>query len=116
RECGMRYITLTARHHDGYSLYNTRGLSRFDAPNTAPGRDLIADFVDGCRAEGITPFLYHTTLDWQWDTQQCSEERFREYLDYLHSSVEVLCMHYGELGGLWFDGNWSRPDADWKED
>lgn len=113
REAGMRYITITTRHHDGFSLYDTRGLSDHDGPHSGAGRDLIADFVDGCRAEGIVPFFYHTTLDWY---QPSFEADFDAYLDYLHSSVEVLCTQYGDIGGLWFDGNWSKPEADWKED
>ncbi len=115
KRAGMKYITLTARHHDGFSLYDTRGLSTYDAPHSAAGRDLIAEFVEGCRAEGIVPFLYHTTLDWSFGTADCDEATFNEYLDYLHASVEILCREYGPLGGLWFDGNWSR-EADWKED
>jgi alpha-L-fucosidase len=113
KRAGMKYITLTSRHHDGFSLYDTRGLTTYDAPHSAAGRDLIADFVEGCRAEGIVPMLYHTTLDWHHP--QFNGD-FNAYLDYLHGSVEVLCTHYGELGGLWFDGNWSKKDADWKED
>jgi alpha-L-fucosidase len=116
RQAGMRYITLTARHHDGFSLYDTRGLTDFDAPHSAANRDLIAEFIEGCRAEDITPFLYHTTLDWKRQSHTCSDAEFDEYLDFLHASVEVLCTHYGPLGGLWFDGDWSRPQADWKRD
>ena len=113
RAAGMRYITLTSRHHDGFSLYDTKGLSEHDAPHSAAGRDLIAEFVAGCRAEDIIPFFYHTTLDWY---QPNFNEDFDAYLDYLHQSVELLCTQYGEIGGLWFDGNWSKPEADWKED
>ena len=113
RKAGMKYITLTSRHHEGFSLYDTRGLSDYDAVHSPAKRDLVADFIEGCRAEGIAPFLYHTTLDWY---QESFANDFDAYLDYLHASVEVLCRNYGELGGLWFDGNWSKPDADWKED
>jgi alpha-L-fucosidase len=116
REAGMRYITLTTRHHEGFSLYDTRGLSNFDAPHSPAGRDLVAEFVEGCRAEGIVPFFYHTTLDWRWNSHRCDARAFAKYLDYLHASVEVLCRHYGPIGGLWFDGNWSRKDVDWKVD
>lgn len=116
RESGMRYITLITRHHDGFSLYDTRGLSKFDAPHSAAARDLVAEFADACRAEGVIPFFYHTTLDWRFGSKDCSKERFNEYLDYLHASVEILCRHYGKIGGMWFDGNWSREDVDWKED
>lgn len=115
KEAGMKYITITTRHHDGFSLYDTRGLSDYDAPHSAAKRDLIAEFVEGCRSEGIIPFFYHTTLDWRWNSAKIDEERFNEYLDYLHASVEILCTQYGPIGGLWFDGNWSR-NADWKED
>ena len=113
RRAGMKYITLTARHHEGFSLYDTRGLSDYDAMHSPAKRDLIADFVEGCRAEGIVPFLYHTTLDWY---QESFNDDFNAYLEYLRKSVEILCTHYGPLGGLWFDGNWSKPDADWQED
>ena len=113
RRAGMRYITITTRHHDGFSLYDTRGLSEHDAPHSAAGRDLVADFVDGCRHEGLLPFFYHTTLDWY---QPSFNADFDAYLEYLQASVEILCTQYGEIGGIWFDGNWSKPGADWKED
>lgn len=116
RESGLRYITLTTRHHEGFSLYDTRGLSKFDAPHSPAKRDLVEEFVEACRVENLIPFLYHTTLDWRLDSANCSESKFNEYLEYLNDSVEVLCRHYGKIGGLWFDGNWSRPKADWKED
>ncbi|CAN5833719.1 hypothetical protein BH09VER1_BH09VER1_47870 [soil metagenome] len=116
RQGGMRYACLTTRHHEGFSLFDTRGLNEFDAPHSGAGRDLVAEFVEACRSEGIVPFFYHTTLDWRWDTQHCDQARFDEYLDYLNASIEILCTQYGEIGGLWFDGNWSRPGADWKED
>ncbi|MDX2146838.1 MAG: alpha-L-fucosidase [Planctomycetota bacterium] len=110
---GCRYVTLTSRHHEGFSLYDTRGLSKLDVTNTPCGRDLIADFVEGCRAEGVVPMLYHTTLDW-------NEPRFKSdfpaYLQYLRDSVEILCTNYGPIGGFWFDGNWSKPSDDWQED
>lgn len=119
RDSGMKYIVLTTRHHDGFSLYDTCGLNEFDAPHSAAKRDLIREFVDGCREFGIIPFFYHTTLDWHWhgkSTRDLDEEEFAEYLVYLRRSVEILCTNYGKIGGLWFDGNWSRKESDWQED
>lgn len=113
KQAGCRYITLTTRHHEGFSLYDTCGLSDFDAPHTPAGRDLIREFVDACREYDIMPFFYHTTLDWY---KPEFEQDFDQYLEYLKKSVEVLCTKYGPIGGLWFDGNWSRPNADWKLD
>lgn len=119
RTAGMRYIVFTTRHHEGFSLYDTRGLSDFDAPHSPAGRDLVAEFVAACRENSIVPFFYHTTLDWHWhgkNTVDLDDAEFSEYLDYLLASVEVLCTNYGKVGGFWFDGNWSRPDSDWKLD
>jgi len=113
KSAGCKYITLTTRHHEGFSLYDTRGLSKFDVMHSPTGRDLIKEFVDACRREDIVPFFYHTTLDWY---DENFEKDFDTYLDYLYKSVEILCTQYGKIGGLWFDGNWSKPDADWKEE
>lgn len=110
---GCKYITLTTRHHDGFSLYDTCGLSNYDAPHNAAGRDLVREFVDACNAENILPFFYHTLLDW-YVPSFC--ENFPEYLKYLRRSVEILCTNYGKIGGIWFDGKWSKPNDDWEED
>lgn len=113
KRAGMKYIILTSRHHDGFSLYDTCGLSDFDAPHSAAGRDLIREYVDACNEFGIVPMFYHTTLDWHVPE---FESDFPKYLQYLRDSVEILCTNYGKIGGLWFDGNWSKKDADWEED
>ena len=113
KKIGCKYITLTTRHHEGFSLYDTCGLNEYDAPHSPAGRDLIKEFVDACNKHGIMPMFYHTTLDW-WNND--FNDNFDEYLEYLRKSVEILCTNYGKIGGLWFDGNWSKPDADWKVD
>ena len=113
KAAGCKYITLTTRHHDGFSLYDTCGLNDFDAPHAAAGRDLVREFVDACRAEEIVPFFYHTLLDWYVPEYKTD---FPKYLKYLRDSVEILCTRYGEIGGLWFDGKWNKRDADWEED
>ena len=64
KKAGCKYITLTTRHHEGFSLYDTCGLNEFDAPHSPCGRDLVREFVDACNKHGIVPFFYHTTLDW----------------------------------------------------
>ncbi|MBR5586406.1 MAG: alpha-L-fucosidase [Clostridia bacterium] len=112
KAAGCKYITLTTRHHEGFSLYDTCGLSDFDAPHSPAGRDLIREFVDACNKYDIVPFFYHTTLDW---INEDYENDFDTYLEYLRKSVETLCTNYGKIGGLWFDGNWDKPDSDWKE-
>ncbi len=110
---GCKYITLTTRHHDGFSLYDTCGLNTYDAPHAKCGRDLVREFVDACNAEGIIPFFYHTLLDWHEKTYNTD---FPAYLKYLRESVKLLCTNYGKIGGIWFDGKWNKPNDDWEED
>lgn len=113
KDAGCKYITLTTRHHDGFSLYDTCGLNEFDAPHSACKRDLIREFVDECNAQGIVPFFYHTLLDWY---NPDYKNDFPKYIDYLDRSIEILCKNYGKIGGFWFDGMWDKPDADWQQD
>lgn len=114
KNAGCKYITLTTRHHEGFSLYDTCGLNEYDAPHSPAGRDLVREFTDACRKHDIVPFFYHTTLDWE---REDFETDFDSYLEYLRQSVEILCRNYGPIGGLWFDGNWSKPEGtDWKLD
>ncbi len=113
KRAGCKYITLTTRHHDGFSLYDTCGLNEYDAPHSACGRDLIREFVDACNEGGIMPMFYHTLLDWR---EESFEKDFPAYIDYLVKSIEILCKNYGKIGGFWFDGMWSKKDEDWQED
>lgn len=112
KNAGCKYITLTTRHHDGYSLFDTCELNEYDAPHSC-GRDLVREFVDACSANDIIPFFYHTLLDWR---EESYKTNFPEYLKYLRRSVEILCTNYGKIGGLWFDGMWDKPNEDWEED
>lgn len=112
KEAGMKYVCLTTRHHEGFSLYDTRGLNTFDAPHSPAGRDLVKEYADACHELDMKMFFYHTTIDWH-------EESFKNdwdaYLSYLKDSVELLCKHYGSVAGFWFDGNWAVKDKDWRE-
>ena len=113
KKMGANYICITTRHHEGFSLYDTRGLSDFDVMHTPTKRDLIKEFVDECNKNNIVPFLYCTLLDWH---QKDFYADFTKYIDYLVASVEILCKNYGKIGGFWFDGSWSRPDQNWQLD
>lgn len=113
KTAGCKYITLTTRHHDGFSLFDTKGLSDYDSVHSLCKRDLVKEFVDACRKKDIIPFFYHTLIDWH---EKSFENDFKAYLKYLRDSVEILCKNYGKIGGIWFDGIWDKPDADWEED
>lgn len=111
--CGAHYVTFTTRHHDGFSLYDTRGLSDYDIMHTPNGRDIVKEFADACHKNGIMPFFYHTTLDWH---NPDFEADFSKYQQYLRDSIKILCQNYGEVGGFWLDGNWSKPAGAWELD
>ena len=105
KNMGAKYICLTTKHHEGFFLYDTCGLSDFDAPHSAAKRDLIKEFVDACNSEGIKPFFYMASYDWHHPDY---EANFDNFLEYLRKSVEILCTNYGPIGGFWFDGNWNK--------
>ena len=112
KRSGMKYITHTTRHHEGFSLYDTHGLSPLDVTHTPCKRDLIRELTDACHSEGILPMLYCTTLDWN---DPRFENDWEGYHKYLQASIELLCTKYGKIGGFWFDGNWSKPKANWHD-
>ncbi len=130
KAAGCKYINITTRHHEGFSLYDTCGLSDFDAVHSPCGRDLIKEFVDECNAQGIVPFFYHTCFDWHYEREYLEklgkkafdvgeyERFFKEsgYIDYWFASLKLLCTRYGKIGGFWFDGTWRCRNADWRLD
>ena len=112
KKAGCKYVTLTTRHHEGFSLYDTLELNDFNAV-TSCSRDIVREFVDACNNAGLIPFFYHTLLDWHEESYKTD---FKKYLAYLRRSVEILCTKYGKIGGLWFDGMWDKWNEDWEED
>lgn len=119
KRAGMRYAVLTAKHHDGFCLYDT-ATTDFKSTNTPFGRDLVAEFLEAFRAEGIRVGLYYSIIDWhhpdfpQYGDRQAplrhdpvagsNEGRdFDRYLDYMHAQVRELCENYGQLDLMWFD-------------
>lgn len=113
KAAGAKYITLTTKHHDGFFLYDSKGLTNWDSTKLGPKRDLVKEFVDACNKEGIVPFFYHALLDWHNENYN---KDFPKYIDFLIKSVELLCTNYGKIGGLWFDGFWDKPNEDWQFD
>lgn len=115
---GMRYAVLTAKHHDGFCLFDS-ALTDYKVTNTPFGRDIVREFLDAFRAEGLRVGLYYSLLDWHHpdyphfgdahhpmrdDPSAGNEERVWErYLAYLHGQVRELCSDYGKLDLFWFD-------------
>ena len=116
KEAGMRYVVLTTRHHDGFSLFDS-GVSTFTAPQTTPGRDLVREFVEACHRGGMRLGFYYSLLDWRYPAYfrgpQADPEGWRGLVDYMHAQVRELCSNYGRIDVLWYDGGWPYTAADW---
>lgn len=118
KDAGMKYAVLTAKHHDGFCLFDS-ALTDYKCTNTPAGRDLVREFLDAFRAEGIKVGLYFSLLDWHHpdyphygdlhhpmrNHPECGNEGrdFDRYIDYLHGQVRELCTNYGKLDLMWFD-------------
>ena len=98
---------LTTRHHDGYCLFAT-DTHDFNAAKTGPGRDLIAEYVDACRAVGLKVGFYYSLLNWRWrgtwDPERYSKELPR-LVHEAHAQVRELMTHYGTIDILWYDAS-----------
>ncbi len=117
KEAGMRYMVLTSRHHDGFSLFDSK-VSDYTAAKTAAGRDLVAEFIKACHKAGMRVGLYYSLLDWRWPEYwkgpKKDPEGWSKFLDYVHTQVEEICSNYGRLDVLWYDGAWPYKAEDWR--
>lgn len=130
REAGMKYAVLTAKHHDGFCLFDS-ALTDYKSTNTPCKRDLVREYLDAFRAEGLNVGLYYSLIDWHHpdyphygDRQHPMRENeafkgakhdFDNYLKYMHAQVEELCVNYGKIDLFWFDFSYDnlRGEA-WK--
>ncbi|NLO04845.1 MAG: alpha-L-fucosidase [candidate division WS1 bacterium] len=114
RAAGMNYMVLTSKHHDGYCLFDSPGWD-FCAPRTAPGRDLIAEYVEGCRAAGLRVGIYYSLQDWafpvMFDGPDADPDKLERLVQKVHSDVRALCSNYGKIDLMWFDGHWPLHEA-----
>jgi alpha-L-fucosidase len=128
KKAGMKYITITSKHHDGFAMYDSK-VSDYDVVDATPyGKDVIGMLKKECDRQGIRLFFYHSQLDWHHPDYFPHGREGREipgrsqsgdwnaYIDYMNTQLTELLMQYGEIGGIWFDGMWDKPDADWRLD
>lgn len=125
KAAGMKYITITTKHHDGFAMWDSK-ISDWDIVDRTPyGKDIIKMLADECKKEGIRLFFYHSHLDWfqenyfpRGNTGQTAGRpdsgSWYSYLDYMDSQLTELLTNYGEIGGIWFDGHWDKKDSDWR--
>jgi alpha-L-fucosidase len=125
KAAGVRYITITSRHHDGFSMFATK-VSRYNIVDWTPfKRDPLKELADECARQGIKLFFYYSQLDWHhpdfWPrggtgnaTGRPDSGDWNRYIDFMDQQLQELLTNYGPIGGIWFDGMWDKPKADWR--
>lgn len=126
KNAGMKYITITSKHHDGFAMYDSK-VSDYDIVDRTPyEKDIIRMLSEECKREGIKLFFYYSQLDWHHPdyfprgrtgndyTGRPEKGDWDAYLQYMNAQLTELLTNYGEVGGIWFDGMWDKKDADWK--
>jgi alpha-L-fucosidase len=109
-DAGQRYLTITTRHHDGFSMYDT-ALSEYKVTNSPFSRDPIAELAEACSRHGVRLGLYVSLLDWHHPgyreaLRNASGLAWTDFVDFLHGQVRELCSNYGEIAEFWLDGFW----------
>ena len=108
-DAGQKYMVITSRHHDGFSMYDT-ALSDYKITNTPFKRDPLAELANACAKRGDVKLgFYSSLLDWHHPAYRFRQESglaWDDYLHFLHGQVRELCTNYGEVACLWFDGDW----------
>lgn len=118
KAAGMKYAVMTAKHHDGFCLFDSK-LTEYKATNTPAGRDLIREYIEAFRAEGLKVGLYYSLLDWYHPDYPAYGDRqhpmrdneafkdhphdFSKYIEYFHGQVKELLSYYGKIDLMWFD-------------
>ncbi len=105
KAAGMKYMILTAKHHEGFCLWDT-ATTDYSAPKQACGRDLVAEYLAAARAAGLGAGLYFSLADWHHPdglSCQTNPRARRRFVAYVHEQVRELCGNYGKLDILWYD-------------
>lgn len=132
---GMKYFVITAKHHEGFCLWDTK-YTDYKAPNTPAGRDLLREVIEAFRAEGLRVGLYYSLIDWHHpdfpidrhhplrerpDREDLNRGRdMRRYAQYMRDQVTELLTNYGKIDVLWFDfsypGENGKGHDDWESE
>lgn len=128
RESGARYVTFTTRHHDGFSMFNSKA-SEYNILKATPfRRDILAELADALGREGLQLHLYYSHLDWGrtdyyplgrtgtgTGRPEGKNGDWEHYMEFINAQLTELLTGYGKIGAVWFDGVWDK-DAFPRED
>lgn len=129
KAAGMKYAVMTTKHHEGFCMFDSQ-YTDYKCTNTPAGRDLIREYVDAFRAEGLKIGFYYSLIDWHHPDfpidplhprRELSREEvekinagrdMRRYATYMRNQVEELLTHYGKIDILWFDFSYSQNNPE----
>lgn len=131
KDAGARYITITSRHHDGFSMFKT-AQSDFNIVDGTPfHRDIIAKLAEACRKHGLHLHFYYSHLDWHradyplgWTGRKLGrptdQQNWQSYYSFMNNQLRELLTQYGPIRCIWFDGIWDHDKDetpfDWQLD
>src|SRR5580693_3913066 len=105
RQTGQKYMVMTTKHHEGFCLFDSK-LTDYCAPRQGPGRDLVKEYVDAARAEGMRVGFYYSLMDWHHPDGMRSKDdpaARQRFVDYIHGQIRELLTNYGKIDVLWYD-------------
>ena len=128
KEAGAQYVTFTTRHHDGFSMWETKA-SPYNIVDATPyGRDILKPLSEACREQGLKLHLYYSHMDWyrpdyplgstSRDLPHSEEDTadYNSYFNFMNTQLTELLTGYGPIGAIWFDGMWDHSEEgfDWR--
>lgn len=125
KAAGMKYITITSKHHDGFAMFDSKQTDWDIVDRTPYKKDPLKLLAEECQRQGLKLFFYHSHLDWYHNdyfprgrtgmyTGRPDQGNWNSYLDFMDAQLTELLTNYGPVAGIWFDGWWDRKDADWR--
>jgi len=123
KKAGMKYITITSRHHDGFSMFDSKATDYDIVEATPYGKDVLKALAEECRKQDIKLFFYYSLLDWNRDDYfprgRTGNEipgrgsgSWEDYIAFMKIQLTELLTNYGDIGGIWFDGHWDQKEWD----
>jgi alpha-L-fucosidase len=118
KAAGMKYMVLTSKHHEGFCNWDTK-LTNYNAMQFGPKRDVIREYVEAARAEGLRVGFYYSLMDWHHpDGARCESDPAarRRFVDYTHGLIRELMTNYGKIDVLWYDVSWPLDAEGWESE
>jgi len=118
KAAGQKYMVMTSKHHEGFCNFDTK-FTNYCAPKQGPGRDLVHEYIEAARAEGLRFGFYYSLMDWHHpDGARCATdpEARKRFVEYTHGLVRELMTNYGKVDVLWYDVDWPLNADQWESE